>query len=203
MLTSLRRAACVAALVALAAAVLVSLGHPEHAHANNRSVLVVGDSLAVGMKPFLGTMLPGRTVAWDAVTGRTTPVGLHRLRIDLRTMTPRTVVISLGTNDGPDPGRFADRLRRVMRAVPSDACVVWASINRPPRKGPYRALNRVLDRAARRDQRMTIVDWNTAVRTGRVYLPDGLHPDATGFRYRASLIAAAVRHGCWYPLAAR
>jgi lysophospholipase L1-like esterase len=201
--TSLRRAACPAALVALTAAVVVSLGHPEHAHANNRSVLVVGDSLAVGMKPFLGTMLPGRPVAWDAVTGRTTPVGLRRLRIDLRTMTPRTVVISLGTNDGPDPARFADRLRRVMRAVPSDACVVWASINRPPRKGPYVALNRVLDRDAQRDPRLAIVDWNAAVRAGRVYLPDGLHPDAAGFRYRASLIAAAVRRGCWYPLASR
>jgi len=193
--TSLRRAACLAALVALAAA--------PAARADNRSVLVVGDSLAVGMKPFLGAMLPRSPLAWDAVTGRTTPVGLHRLRIDLRTMTPRTVVISLGTNDGPDPARFADRLRRVMRAVPSDACVVWASINRPPRKGPYRGLNRVLARAAQRDQRLTVVDWNTAVRTGRVFLPDGLHPDATGFRYRASQIAAAVRHGCWYPLAAR
>lgn len=193
--TSLRRAACIAALVALAAA--------PAARADNRSVLVVGDSLAVGMKPFLGAMLPHRPLAWDAVTGRTTPVGLHRLRIDLRTMTPRTVVISLGTNDGPDPARFADRLRRVMRSVPSDACVVWASINRPPRKGPYRALNRVLDRAAQRDPRLAVVDWNTAVRTGRVFLPDGLHPDAIGFRYRASLIAAAVRHGCWYPLAAR
>jgi lysophospholipase L1-like esterase len=194
-LVPLSRAACLAALVALAAAAT--------AHANNRSVLVVGDSLAVGMKPSLGAMLPGRTVSWDAVTGRTTPVGLQRLRLDLRTHTPRTVVISLGTNDGPDPARFADRIRRVMRAVPSDACVVWASINRPPRKGPYRALNRVLRGAARHDPRLTVVDWNSAVLGGRVFLPDGLHPDPAGYRYRAGLVAAAVRRDCWYPLAAR
>ena len=200
---SLRRAACLAALIAVAAAVALSLARPEHAQASNRSVLVVGDSLAVGMEPYLDAMLPGRTVSWDAVSGRTTPVGLYRLRVDLRTQTPRTVVISLGTNDGPDPVRVADRLRRVMRAVPPDACVVWASINRPPRKGPYAALNRVLRKAARRDPRLAVVDWNSAVLRGQVFLPDGLHPDPAGFHYRANLIAAAVRRGCWYPLSAR
>jgi lysophospholipase L1-like esterase len=158
-------------------------------------VLVVGDSLAVGMKPFLGELL-GADVTWDARTGRTTPEGLQRLRAALRHVTPQAVVISLGTNDGTDPARFTSRLRRVLAAIPAGACVVWADINRPPRKGAFAALNRVLRAEAKRDRRLVVVDWDRAVTSGKVALPDGLHPDAAGFAYRSRLVAAAVQRGC-------
>jgi lysophospholipase L1-like esterase len=159
-------------------------------------VLVVGDSLAVGMRPYLGAMLGPSEVVWDARSGRTTPEGLVRLRARLREVTPQTVVISLGTNDGPDPRRFADRIRRALAAIPASACVVWADINRPPRKGRYRALNRVLEQAADRDPRLVLVHWDRAVLHGRVALPDGLHPDPAGFRYRSRLVAGAIVRGC-------
>jgi lysophospholipase L1-like esterase len=159
-------------------------------------VLVVGDSLAVGMEPYLGAMLAPSAMVWDARSGRTTPEGLVRLRAQLRNVTPQAVVISLGTNDGTDPGRFASRIRRALHAIPASACVVWPDINRPPRKGRYHALNRVLEEAAAHDRRMVLVHWDRAVLRGRVALPDGLHPDAAGFRYRSRLIAAAVARGC-------
>src|SRR5258705_6826024 len=60
------------------------------------TVLVVGDSLATGLKPHLGPLLEPRTIAWDVSAGRTTPEGLVRLRAELRDMTPRAVLISLG-----------------------------------------------------------------------------------------------------------
>ena len=101
-----------------------------------------------------------------------------RLRARLREVTPRTVVISLGTNDGPDPRRFAGRIQRALQAIPATDCVVWLDINRPPRKGRYEALNRVLYEAAERDPRLVVVHWDRAVRHGNVALPDGLHPDA-------------------------
>ncbi len=106
------------------------------ARAAQGPVLVVGDSLAVGMRPFLVPMLGDREVTWDARTGRTTPQGLQVLRAILPPVPPATVVISLGTNDGSDSRRFADRIRRVVRALPPRACVVWPTIIRPPRKGP-------------------------------------------------------------------
>ena len=56
-------------------------------------VLVVGDSLAVGMKPYLGDQLGSSEVVWDARSGRTTPEGLVHLRARLRAVTPQTVVI--------------------------------------------------------------------------------------------------------------
>jgi len=160
------------------------------------TVLVVGDSLAVGMQPSLGPMLRPREVVWDAGNGRTTPEGLRRLRADLRSRQPESVVFSLGTNDGSDPGRFSSRIGRALAAVPADACVVWANIYRPPRKGAYHALNRVLERWTQRDARLSVVDWDRAVTSGRVGLRDDLHPDVTGYRYRSAMIAAAVARGC-------
>lgn len=159
-------------------------------------VLVIGDSLAVGMRPALGTLLAPRTVTWEVRSGRTTPQGLVRLRQALTTVTPATVVVSLGTNDGPDPARFRDRLRRVLRLVPADACVVWPDIYRPRRKGPYAALNRVLRAETRHDPRLVVVGWQRLVHTHRVALPDGLHPDPAGYDTRARLVANAIDAAC-------
>ena len=126
-------------------------GVPRRPRAAGGPVLVVGDSLAVGMRPFLVPMLGDREVAWDARTGRTTPQGLQVLRACAGEVKPATVVVSLGTNDGSDRGRFADRIRRILGALPPRTCVVWPSIIRPPRKGPYDGLDRVLRRQAQRD----------------------------------------------------
>ena len=159
-------------------------------------VLVVGDSLAVGTEPYLTDLLANRRVTFDAVMGRTTPQGLRALRERLQEVRPQTVVISLGTNDGSDPGRFASRIHRVLDAIPADACVVWSTVHRPPRKGEYLGLNRVLRRIADRDPRLTLVNWDHAVDRGAVELPDTVHPDPAGFLYRSRLFAHAVHEGC-------
>ncbi len=186
----------------LIVSVAATLVLPLSARAAAPQVLVVGDSLAVGTEPYLGAMLAGSDVTWGAQSGRTTPQGIQVLRAGLRDVTPQVVVVSLGTNDGPDPQRFGDRLRRVLAAVPAGTCVVWSNVNRPPRKGPYAGINRVLWRVAARDPRLVIVDWNWAVAVGKVRLPDGLHPDAAGYEYRSRMIATAVARGCPPALAA-
>lgn len=185
----------IAGILALVLTGALALACPA-ARAANGSVLVLGDSLAVGMRPFLGPMLGDREVIWDARTGRTTPQGLARLRADLPQVTPTTVVVSLGTNDGSDPGRFASRMRRLLFALPPTACVVWPAIYRPPRKGPYDALNRVLRRQARRDPRFVVPRWDVVVLRGEVRLPDGLHPDEFGFLHRSRIVASAIDHHC-------
>src|SRR3954454_3847145 len=159
-------------------------------------VLVVGDSLAVGLRPSLGGLLDGADIAWDAKSGRTTPQGLVALRAALKVVHPKTVIVSLGTNDGPDGARFADRIDRVLAAIGPNACVVWSDIYRPARKGPYAALNTTLSLEAARVKRLHVVNWLGAVARRAVTLPDGLHPDAPGFAYRAKLIARAVRAHC-------
>jgi lysophospholipase L1-like esterase len=160
-----------------------------------RPILVVGDSLAKGMEPSLGALVR-QPVVWDADAGRTTPEGLVRLRAQLRTFTPSAVLISLGTNDGPHADRFRDRIRRALLAIPPRVCVVWADLDRPSRKGPYRPLNAELERAARHDHRLVIVHWHRAVADRRVTLRDRIHPDAAGFQERSRMYADALAHGC-------
>lgn len=187
-------AACLAAVLAAGAAappwpVTVARADPAR-------VLILGDSLAVGTKPFLGAMITDREVTFDARAGRTTPQGMRALRGDLQRFAPQTVVISLGTNDGSDATVFADRIRRTLRVLPAYACAVWPTIIRPRRKGDYHGLNRVLRLAARRDPRLTVISWDRMVSKGTVDLPDGVHPDADGYRFRSWVTAAAVRRGC-------
>jgi lysophospholipase L1-like esterase len=181
---------------ALLVALGVVLGSVSPAFAGDSDVLVVGDSLAVGTLPYLGPMLGGRHIVAAAKSGITTPQGMKLVRKELRVVTPKTVVISLGTNDGSDPKRFADRVRRTMSLLPENACVVWSTIIRPKRKGDYRGLNRVLHQAKRRDPRIVVVDWEHAVTGGAVFLPDGVHADDAGYRYRSAMIADAIELGC-------
>jgi lysophospholipase L1-like esterase len=185
-----------AALVATALAVVPATA-PARVTAADASapVLVVGDSLAVGLRPYLSDLL-GTSVAWDAKSGRTTPQGLFALRGALKMVQPKTVVISLGTNDGSDPSRFKSRIDRVLATIGPDACVVWTNIYRPARKGPFVALNGVLDQEAARVGRLHLVDWSSAVAERAVTLPDGLHPDPAGFEYRSRMIAHAVADRC-------
>jgi len=168
---------------------------PAGALAASPRVLVVGDSLAVGMRPALPGVLGADKLTWDVKGGIGTPQGMRALRARLREYTPESLIVSLGTNDGSDPRRFASRIRRVMSAVPR-ACVVWSTVIRPARKGPYHQLNRVLRAEARRNHRLVLVDWERAVREGRVRLPDTVHPDAAGYRYRSAMFGSAVRRGC-------
>jgi lysophospholipase L1-like esterase len=182
--------------LALALLLAVLAGAAPRAQAADGDVLVVGDSLAVGTQPYLGPLLGDRNLIADVRNGITTPQGMRLLRMSLRTVVPKTVVFSLGSNDGGDAGRFADRLRRTLALLPFDTCVIWSTIIRPPRKGPYRPLNRVLHKLKRQDPRLVVVDWEHAVTAGAVYLPDGLHADPAGYRYRSEMIAAAVNAGC-------
>jgi lysophospholipase L1-like esterase len=176
--------------------VAASAAAPDVALADAAQVLIVGDSLAVGMQPFLGEMITDREVTFDARAGWTSPQGMEALRLDLTQWAPQTFVISLGTNDGSNPGVFADRIRRTMRMLPPYACVVWPSIIRPKRKGAYEGLNRELRKAARLDRRLTVIDWDRMVEKGTVALRDGIHPNVDGYRFRAWVTAAAVRRGC-------
>ena len=184
--------------VAFGACLLVgaSATGPTVAHADPAQVLIVGDSLAVGMRPFLGALITDRQVRFDVRAGWTTPQGMEALRVELEQYAPQTVVISLGSNDGSDAKVFASRVRRVLRGMPRHSCVVWPAIMRPKRKGDYRGLNRVLRDEARRDRRLTVINWDRMVLKGQVTLRDGLHPDEDGYRWRAWVTAGAVQRGC-------
>ncbi len=188
--------ACLAAVVAAVSARAPSPVGPAVARADPAQVLIVGDSIAVGLQPYLTEMITDRAVTFDAKNGRTTPQGLRALRFELGRYAPQAVVINLGTNDGSDPRVFASRIAKALRAVPRSACIFWPTIVRAPRKGAYKALNRVLRDAARRDRRLTVINWDRMVAKGTGALRDGVHPTQESYRFLSWVTAAAVRRGC-------
>jgi lysophospholipase L1-like esterase len=158
-------------------------------------VLVIGDSLAVGMQDALRAALPGWRVRVDARIGRPLAEGMRVL--GAQRDVPAILAMSLFTND--DPGA-TQALEQAVRATAgrSGGCAVWATIVRPPYNGiSYAAANGVLVRLAGDPQLalgLRLVDWRGAVAQSPSYLAgDGVHGTPEGYRARGELYAAAIR----------
>src|SRR5262249_39212349 len=93
--------------VVIAGAAAESVAHPlpiggrSSAPLQRGAVSLVGDSLNVGVEPYLQEALDGWTIATDDVVGRSTETGLEHLR-EKGAGLGQYVVISLGTNDPSD-----------------------------------------------------------------------------------------------------
>jgi hypothetical protein len=167
--------------------------------ATRRTMTVIGDSLAVGMKPYLGAVLPGWTVTVDGRVGRPLTEGMGLVRsTDLPPAASSVLAISLFTND--DPGgtsRLAAAVDESLRKVGSGGCVIWATIARDPVGGvSYAAANGLLARKARSTPRLRLVDWAGYVTTHPGTLSAGnVHPGPAGYQARAALYAEAAG-GC-------
>ena len=180
------------ALALLAAGLALT---PAAAAAAERSVLVDGDSLAEGTRPYIPPLLPGWRVKQSTAVSRHASEGDDVMR-RYGSRLPRVIHVSLGTND--DPGQvdsFRTAIANVMDVAGSRRCVVWANIVRPPYRGvSYRGYNRVLaDEASTRDN-LRVLNWVRMVRRHREWLADdGVHVSADGYRARAKAVARAVR----------
>jgi hypothetical protein len=182
------------ALPALAVAwVFLAPAAPAATDTTHR-LFVDGDSLAVGTKPYLPRMLPGWKIRTSAVISRHAAQGPGVLRAVGEL--PPVVAVSLGTND--DPGRpdlFKSAIESTLKVVGPDRCVVWANIVRPAVGGvSYTALNRTLRQEAQAHPNLLVVDWVKLSKKHRKWFAPGhVHVNATGYRARAKLFAAAIR----------
>jgi lysophospholipase L1-like esterase len=158
-------------------------------------VLVIGDSLAIGMEDSLRAALPGWRVRSDARIGRPLAEGMRILagQHDV----PAIIALSLFTNDDP---RATAALAQAVRTTTSRSggCAVWSTIVRPPYNGvSYAAANEVLERLAFDPQvgpRLQLVDWRAAVaQTPGLIAGDGVHGTPTGYRARGQLYAGAIK----------
>jgi lysophospholipase L1-like esterase len=162
--------------------------------AERPSAVVVGDSLAVGTKPYLPALLPGWRLRQIARSGVTTAAGVARVEA-LGAALPPYLVVSLGTNDDPRAvARFRASVRAVLAAARGARCVVWPNIVRPRTLGAgYAGLNRVLAEEAAGHPRLRVVDWRRLTREHPAWLrADGVHATADGYRGRAGAIARAL-----------
>jgi hypothetical protein len=159
------------------------------------SLLVNGDSLAEGTRPYIPDALPGWQVRQSTKVSRHASEGAAVMR-RYGSSLPHVIHVSLGTNDDPnDVDGFRAAVRAVMRVAGAKRCVVWANIRRPPYQGvSYRGYNRVLaDEDAGRDN-LRVVNWVRMVRRHPDWLADdGVHVSVAGYEARADAVARSVR----------
>jgi hypothetical protein len=177
------------------AAVLALVAPAAVAHSASRKLLVDGDSLAVGTKPYIPRDLPGWKVTQSASVSRHAYQGADVMRSYGKSL-PRVIHVSLGTNDDPnDVDGFRAAVRDVMKVAGSRRCVVWTNIVRPKAAGAtYAGYNHVLAREDARRRNLRVVNWVRMVRKHPEWLVgDGVHVNAIGYKARAKAVAGAVR----------
>src|SRR5688572_10134975 len=186
--------------LALVATVL-TLALAGSASGVEQQLFVYGDSFAIGTETFLTLELPGWQIETDAAPNRHTREVPAALRAKGAELAP-FIHLSVGTVDDPArPQRFRRRVRKIMRIVGQDRCVVWANIARPSirRSGQgyngWRPLNEVLRDEARRRPNLIVLRWTRLVRANSEWISgdDGTHVNQDGYRARADLVADGVR----------
>jgi hypothetical protein len=188
-------------LLALVAAGVAaeSVAHPlgiarrPETHLVRGTVSLVGDSLNVGVEPYLEEELAGWRIETDDVVGRSTETGVEHVRA-LGAALGRYLVVSLGTNDSRDGvDAFRAAVARVLE-VAGGRCVVWATIHRDG--DAYAPFNDVLRAAAAADHNLRLVEWTSMLDAHPDWLTaDGVHATSDGYRARAAAIVTAMR-GC-------
>lgn len=168
---------------------------PASADAASRRLLVNGDSLAVGTKPYIPRQLEGWRVRQSTEVSRHAYEGADVMRAFGRRL-PRVIHVSLGTNDDPSQVEaFRDAVNDVMEVAGERRCVVWTNIVRPAYRGTsYAGYNRALEEEAGARDNLRIVNWARMVRKHPEWLAeDGVHVSAAGYRARARAVARHVR----------
>jgi hypothetical protein len=184
--------ATLAAAVAVAVWLVGRAEAPSPTAGRTGSVTLVGDSLNVGIERYLPEALPGWTIRNRNLVGRATPEGIDVLRGEGDALNP-VVVVSLGTNDGPDdPAGFRREVREALAIAGPARCVVW--VNLAVDDESFDALNGVLETEAGRTDTMRVVDWAGLIEEHPEWLSaDGVHATETGYAERADAVADAVR----------
>jgi hypothetical protein len=153
---------------------------------------LVGDSLNVGIEPYLGDELPGWRLDTHDRVGRATQEGIDELQSLGNGLAP-VVVVSLGTNDadGSEPA-FHKLVDQAVAIVGPRRCLVWATV---VRDGTARTgFNRVLEDARSDHANVRLVEWAALVDDDRELLAaDLVHGTPEGYARRAEATARAIR----------
>jgi hypothetical protein len=159
-------------------------------------VLVLGDSLALGLYPYLASRLTDRRIEYVARVGSSTAWARTQLERRARSSAlPPVLVVSAGTNDSVDTlATWRREVERVLTVAGPDRCVVWLTIARPKsRGGDPEPFNRVLSALGEKRANLAVVDWAALVRRHPDWLVgDGVHGTLAGMSGRAQAVADAV-----------
>jgi len=155
-------------------------------------VSLVGDSLNLGVEPYLRTELRRWLIVADDEVGRSTATGVEHLKAKGASLAPY-VVVSLGTNDPVETvDAFRADVAEVLGLAGSNRCVVWATIHRSG--DAYEPFNEVLRVAASGHRSLRLVEWTSMIRAHPDFVAaDGIHGSPSGYQARARAIVDALR----------
>ena len=180
------------AAAATVAVVLVTADEEDAAADDPGSLTLIGDSLNVGVDPYLRDLLPNWEIDAHDRVGRTTAEGIEVLRERSGTLAP-VVVVSLGTNDPDGPeAAFRALVEEAVDVVGPDRCLVWATI---VRNGSERTeLNDVLREVESTHSNVRLVDWASNIADDPALLAgDLVHGTPGGYAFRAAETVRALR----------
>ena len=179
--------------VAIGAAIVVARQSDDESGATDTgAVTLVGDSLNIGIEPYLAKELPGWRVDPHDRVGRATVEGVDELRALRRALAP-VVVVSLGTNDAEGSEQpFRTLVDDAIAVVGPNRCLIWATV---VRDGAERiGFDRVLRAASAAHQNVRLVDWASLVSDDPSLLAgDRVHGTPDGYARRAAETARAIR----------
>ncbi len=180
-----------AALAGATAVGLVDLFSGPSLKAGDR-VLLVGDSLAVGLTVPCGSLAREHGITFKALAIVGTRIDQWASSSDLAqtlaTFQPTIVIISLGTNDAymmgpPDPGQrqapYLDKLLSLLESAVPRAIVWLQPPTLPPAATALASIRTLIDSARRRVRTPVFVFQTQKLSLPRG--PDGIHPVASGY----------------------
>jgi lysophospholipase L1-like esterase len=152
-------------------------------------VFVEGDSLTVGMAPYLPALMgSGWDLTVDAGIGRATPAGISILA-QRGSDIGATLVVALGTNDTADPAAFSSHIDQVMH-IAGTRRVIWVTVAR----AGWERLDTALLAAQARWPNLQVIDWRPVIAAHPdMRGADGIHLTEAGYRLRARFVAAAIQ----------
>ena len=154
-------------------------------------VMLIGDSLAVGIADPLIADWPNREVVVDALEGRSTTTQAALLPYEVEG-SPSIWVVSLGTNDAPED--FPAAAASIMQQAGPNRCVVWYDVHRA---ATDEEINPELAVLLEQHPNLHLIDWHDLADAHPEWFSvDDIHPDATGYEARARQAVQAVAEQC-------
>jgi hypothetical protein len=154
-------------------------------------VQLLGDSLAVGIAPYLDAGLEELPLATDAAEGRGSATMVSLLG-PYAASSPSTWVVSLGTNDNPE--EFADQAAAVMDLAGPDRCVVWFDVWRVDTD---ESINATLQSLAAEYPNLRLVAWHDVASVHPEWFSGtDVHPSTAGYAVRGQMAVDAVNREC-------
>jgi len=175
--------------------VLVPMAQPGTAGAQQRHVVVVGDSIILGAQSAMvgAFQSAGWSIDFDAAVSRSTSAGAAAIEGHRPALTD-TLVVSLGANDAGNTGAYRQKVDAIFAANAWVPHVYWLTIREV--RDYYPAANQAVRDVAANYPNVTVLDWH-GVTAGRSDLTssDGLHLNGAGAAAMTELVTGAALMG--------